>query len=152
MLYFTLSLCSTPFPENIEEETYYSSLSIDELRNSKKICSCVTSELYPFSIMISNFIEEDDEIEFRTFNFSSMSTADQDGIVASYFLNDIEKLSKNKKKFDLGEDFVDPLNVDVNHLERMVSTILTMPRNHEYDKVILKIAKKKVDYNIYLMP
>ena len=87
--------------------------------------------------MISNFIEEDDEIEFRTFNFSSMSTADQDGIVASYFLNDIEKLSKNKKKFDLGEDFVDPLNVDVNHLERMVSTILTMPRNHEYDKVIL---------------
>ena len=99
------------------------------------------------------FIEEDDEIEFRTFNFSSMSIADQDdGIVASYFLNDIEKLSKNKKKFDLGEDFVDPLNVDVNHLERMVSTILTMPRNHEYDKVILKIAKKKVDYNIYLMP
>ena len=68
-----------------------------------------------------------------------MSTADQDGIVASYFLNDIEKLSKNKKKFDLGEDVLDPLNVDVNHLERMVSTILTMPRNHEYDKVILFI-------------
>ena len=64
-----------------------------------------------------------------------MSTADQDGIVAQYFMNDLGTLAENKKMFDDGEDNVDPLDVDVNHLERMLSTILTMPRNHQYDQV-----------------
>ena len=64
-----------------------------------------------------------------------MSTADQDGLVAQYFMNDLGILAENKKMFDDGEDNVDPLDVDVNHLERMLSTILTMPRNHQYDQV-----------------
>ena len=65
-----------------------------------------------------------------------MSTADQNGEVAQYFLNDLGTLAENKKKFDFGEDTRDPLDVDLDHLERMLSTILTMPRNHQFDRVI----------------
>ena len=81
--------------------------------------------------MKPNFADIDKEIEFRTYDFLTSNDGDDEGLLRDVFYEDIDMFMNNTTA-DSGRD---PLEVNVDHLKRLLSTVLTIPRNDQEDKV-----------------
>ena len=81
--------------------------------------------------MKNNFADIDKEIEFRTYDFLTSNDGDDEGLLRDVFYEDIA-MFMNDTAAESGQD---PLEVNVDHLKRLLSTVLTIPRNDQEDKV-----------------
>ena len=81
--------------------------------------------------MKNNFADIDKEIEFRTYDFLTSNDGDDEGLLRDVFYEDIAMFMNNTA----AESGQDPLEVNVDHLKRLLSTVLTIPRNDQEDKV-----------------
>ena len=77
------------------------------------------------------FADIDKEIEFRTYDFLTSNDGDDEGLLRDVFYEDIA-MFMNDTAAESGRD---PLEVNVDHLKRLLSTVLTIPRNDQEDKV-----------------
>ena len=77
------------------------------------------------------FADIDKEIEFRTYDFLTSNDGDDEGLLRDVFYEDIAMFMNNTAS----ESGQDPLEVNVDHLKRLLSTVLTIPRNDQEDKV-----------------
>ena len=81
--------------------------------------------------MKNTFADIDNEIEFRTYDFLTSNDGDDEGLLRDVFYEDIAMFMNNTA----AESGRDPLEVNVDHLKRLLSTVLTIPRNDQEDKV-----------------
>ena len=81
--------------------------------------------------MTFGFPEIDKEIDFRTYDFLTSNDGDDEGLLRETFFEDINMLMNQTA----GESAQDPLEANVDHLKRLLSTVLTIPRNDQEDKV-----------------
>ena len=81
--------------------------------------------------MKTTFADIDKEIEFRTYDFLTSNDGDDEGLLRDVFFEDID-MFMNSTAAESGRD---PLDVNVDHLKRLLSTVLTIPRNDQEDKV-----------------
>ena len=75
--------------------------------------------------------EIDGEIDFRSYDFTNSNDEEDEGVLRDLFFEDINMMMNNKSE----EDVTEPLEVNVDHLKRLLSTVLTIPRNDQEDKV-----------------
>ena len=79
----------------------------------------------------NHFPEIDKEIDFRTYDFMTSNDGDDEGLLRETFYEDINMLMNQTA----GDAAQDPLEANVDHLKRLLSTVLTIPRNDQEDKV-----------------
>ena len=96
----------------------------------------LVQENHPRFPLINKTLADDPEIEFRTYDFTH-SAEDKGGIgqVGELFKEDVKYLENQRETFKTGETVKDPLEVDTEHVRRMLSSVLTLPRNHVTDQV-----------------
>ena len=83
------------------------------------------------NLLVYSHVARDDEIEFRTYDFTKSN--EEDGVISDLFRDEVKIFNENNKK--LGDGLHDPLEVDIDHLKRMLSTVLNMTRNDKHDEV-----------------
>ena len=78
------------------------------------------------------FLARDDEIEFRSYDFTKLN--EDDNKIADLFNEEVKILRENKLAFDNHTNDDDPMDIDIDHLDRMLSSILNTPRSHQHDQ------------------